>query len=122
MRFTLAALLLLLIAAPANAQLDGNNDEAKVPAYTLPDPLRFADGTPVRSPRDWQRRRAKLVRLFEQNVYGFAPPAPRGMRFRVTEQGPAFAEWATPEVVVAQSQKVEGDEGCGGLFGQEPHP
>lgn len=82
--------LLLLAAQPAHAQLDGNNDEAKVPAYTLPDPLRFADGSPVQSARDWPRRRAELVRLFERNVYGFAPPAPKAMRFTVAEQGPAF--------------------------------
>jgi hypothetical protein len=87
---TALAALLLLAAVPAQAQLDGNSDEAKVPAYTLPDPLRFADGSPVRTARDWPKRRAELVRLFETNVYGFAPAAPKGMRFVVTEQGPAF--------------------------------
>ena len=30
-----------------------NYDEAKVPAYVLPDPLRFADGRPVREAKDW---------------------------------------------------------------------
>lgn len=90
MRAALAALL-LLAAVPAHAQLDGNSDEAKVPAYTLPDPLRFADGTPVHTAKDWRtRRRPELVRLFERNVYGFAPPAPKGMRFAVSEQGSAF--------------------------------
>jgi len=55
-----------LSAGPATAQpLDANYDEAKVPAYTLPDPLRFVDGTPVRDARDWtDRRRAELLRLF----------------------------------------------------------
>ena len=36
-----------------------NYDEAKVPPYTLPDPLVFADGTPVRTARDWTREAAR---------------------------------------------------------------
>ena len=73
--------------AALQAQLDGNADEAKVAPYHLPDPLRAANGSPVRNARDWEaRRRPELVRLFEENVYGFAPPRPRHMRFAVTEQ------------------------------------
>jgi len=64
-----------------------NYDESKVPAYTLPDPLRFEDGTPVRSARDWPRRRAEILALFERHVYGRIPGGrPAGMRFEVLTQ------------------------------------
>ncbi len=79
-----------LSAGPATAQPpDANYDEAKVPAYTLPDPLRFADGTPVRDARDWtDRRRAEVLRLFEANVYGRSPAPPAAMRSVVLETDP----------------------------------
>jgi hypothetical protein len=57
-------------------------DEAKVPAYTLPDPLVCADGTRVTSVSVWKnKRRPELLRLFEKEVYGRAPERPNGMRF-----------------------------------------
>lgn len=57
-------------------------DENKVPPYTLPDPLRFEDGSPVRSARQWPRRRAEIFALFERHVYGRTPAGrPPGLRF-----------------------------------------
>ena len=50
-----------------------NYDESKVGAYTLPDPLTFTNGKPVRTARDWKRRRAELIELFATNVYGHSP-------------------------------------------------
>lgn len=59
-----------------------NYDESKVPSYTLPDPLRFRGGGQVRSAQDWKKRRAEILRLFEQEVYGRTVAArPAGMRF-----------------------------------------
>jgi len=83
------ALVAGLAAGPAAAQpADANYDEAKVPVYTLPDPLRFADGTPVREARDWtDRRRAEVLRLFETHVYGRSPAAPAAS-FVVLETDP----------------------------------
>ena len=41
---------LALVAGPGFAQPPGANyDETRVPAYTLPDPLRFLDGRAVRA-------------------------------------------------------------------------
>lgn len=84
------ALLVVLVAAPAGAQPAGANyDEAKVPAYVLPDPLRFLDGAPVRDAQDWrQRRRGEILRLFESNVYGRSPGPPPAMRLVVVEADP----------------------------------
>lgn len=52
-----------------------NYDEAKVKPYTLPDPLVFADGTPVRTARDWPRRRAEIIGMYESEIYGRIPAA-----------------------------------------------
>jgi hypothetical protein len=55
-----------------------NYDEAKVKPYTLPDPLKFADGTPVRTARDWTRRRDEVIRMYESEIFGRIPAsAPR---------------------------------------------
>ena len=48
-----------------------NYDESKVPSYTLPDPLVFANGSPVRTASDWTtKRRAEVIRLYETAVFG----------------------------------------------------
>ena len=82
----LAPAALLCMATPAGAQLDGNSDEAKVPAYVLPDPLVMADGTRVTSAAQWTaQRRGELLALFERTIYGVAPAAPGAIRFAVTD-------------------------------------
>ncbi len=59
-----------------------NDDEAKEPPYTLPDPLRLADGTTVTNARRWwQQRRPEILSLFEQSVYGKTPDTVQGIRF-----------------------------------------
>jgi hypothetical protein len=74
----IAAVPLALAVAAPPAVIE---DEAKVPPYVLPDPLRFADGTAVADARAWTgRRRPELLRLFESQVYGRTPaggPRPR---------------------------------------------
>lgn len=60
-----------------------NYDESKVGAYTLPDPLIFNNGKPVRSARDWKRRRSEIVELFAANVYGHSPKAPKHISYEV---------------------------------------
>jgi hypothetical protein len=82
----------LASAQPKNAQYD----EAKVPAYTLPDPLRFEDGRAVSSPDAWQKRRAEILKLFETHVYGRSPAPVAAMRFVVAESArDAFSGLAT---------------------------
>lgn len=56
------------------AQTDpGNYDESKVPAYALPDPLVFIDGSKVVTKTDWRRRREEIYKLFGEEVYGIIP-------------------------------------------------
>jgi hypothetical protein len=68
---TAAAILLAsALAQPPKA----NYDEAKVPAYTLPDPLTMRSGEPVRDAATWQqKRRPEIVQLFETQMFGRTP-------------------------------------------------
>src|SRR6266536_3204024 len=98
---TFAAIILSAAAAtpqadrPPAAVVAGipvNYDEALVGTYTLPDPLLLANGKPVRDAKTWnEKRRAEIVRLFEENQYGRSPGRPAAMTFDVFDQGtPAF--------------------------------
>ena len=65
-----------------------NYDEALVGSYTLPDPLRMANGRPVRDSKTWlEKRRPELLRLFEENEYGRSPGRPADMTFDVFDKG-----------------------------------
>ena len=77
-------------ARPASDMVAGipvNYDESKVGTYTLPDPLKFDDGKPVRKAKDWARRRAEIVKIFEAQQYGIAPGRPSDESFEVTDKG-----------------------------------
>lgn len=74
MKLTFLATLLLCFSASLVAQtFVANYDESKMPAYTLPDPLVFNNGLPVKSKSDWKMRRIELVNLFENVEYGTTP-------------------------------------------------
>ena len=62
-----------------------NYDESKVRPYTLPDPLMFSDGSPVRTAQDWAKRRAELVRLYETEIFGRIPTTTPKVTWQVTE-------------------------------------
>src|SRR5437868_4887826 len=74
--------ILVCIGAAAQGP-PANYEESKVGAYTLPDPLRFNNGKPVRTPRDWKRRRTEILELFETNVYGHIPKPPQETSFDI---------------------------------------
>lgn len=70
-----------------------NFDEAKVPSYTLPDVLTLADGKHVTTTTVWeQQRRGELLELFRREIYGFAPPRPENLSFRIVESNPRAME------------------------------
>lgn len=50
-------------------------EEERVPHYTLPDPLRWSSGEMLSGAGDWPARRAEILRLFEEHVYGNTPAA-----------------------------------------------
>jgi hypothetical protein len=81
----LAAALLVLSAPAALAQPPGTNqDEVKVPPYTLPDPLILQSGERVTDAATWEsKRRPEILRLFETHVYGKTPGRPDRLAFEV---------------------------------------
>ena len=61
-----------------------NYDESKAGTFILPDPLVFNNGKPVKTAREWRkRRRAEILQLLETNVYGRSPKPPKHIRFKV---------------------------------------
>jgi hypothetical protein len=54
----------------------------------LPEPLQFLDGKAVRTPREWQSRRAEIRRLFEKYDLGTFPPKPKLDRAVVLDETP----------------------------------
>ena len=62
-----------------------NYDESKVPAYTLPDPLQCRDGSAVQDAAQWtSQRRAELLGLFAEHVYGRSPARNPAQQIKLT--------------------------------------
>lgn len=100
-RAPLAAIWLMLSALAFSEDEPTNTDESKVPAYTLPDPLKATDGKPVKTEKEWRGgRRAEILELFRMNVYGRSPAPPKGLAFeKVSEDRAALGGLATRRIV-----------------------
>ncbi len=87
-----------------------NEDETKVPEYSLPEVLRCADGSAVKTAEDWRwKRRAELLETFAQGMYGVAPPRPVPVYEVLEEAVPALDGKALrKQVRVFFGEKKEG--------------
>lgn len=85
-----SCLALCGVAAGAAVPAPTNYDEDKVPVYTLPDPLVFENGQRVASPAEWLRRRAEILGVLQDQMYGVMPGGPKMLRVETRESGPAF--------------------------------
>jgi len=83
---TCIALCCLLASLTLTAQQkEVNLSEANVPAYTLPDPLRMANGKTVTTAKQWREvQRPYLYHLFETHVYGRFPRTRTQMTYKTT--------------------------------------
>jgi hypothetical protein len=110
----LGMVILLAAASPSRAQTRQrpvNQDESKVPTYTLPDPLILANGQPVKDAETWtKKRRGEILALFENQVYGKMPGPPPSMTFEtISEDKSALGGKATrKEVAVLLTGKRDG--------------
>ena len=83
LRITVPGAILLFFLTPVFAQ-EPNYDEAKVPSYTVPDPLMLSNGKKVTQPGTWTaQRRKEILQLFREEMYGKSPGKPAAMRFEV---------------------------------------
>ena len=85
-----------------------NYVEANVPSYELPDPLRNADGTTVRTAADWPQRRAEILELFREQMYGRRPGLPDELTFHVVEEDANALDGAATLKRVAIRSRHEG--------------
>lgn len=104
------------VARPASNMVAGipvNYDESKVGTYTLPDPLKLDNGKPVRDAKTWvKKRRPEILKIFETQQYGIAPPRPADESFEVTDKGtPALEGKAIrKQVTIHLSKDPDGPE------------
>ncbi len=85
------ACVLFLGGSSVVAQPKGfNYDESKVPKFELPDSLIFDDGSPVKSVADWKKRRAEVLQLFRDHVYGNAPKLRGGLKVKLLSEEEAL--------------------------------
>lgn len=98
-RFSLLPIFVWVVAMtissnPGFAQRPGiNQDESKVPTFTLPETLVCSDGTEVDTFEVWEeKRRPEVLQLFADHVYGNVPNkktavtfAPKGESWKVLD-------------------------------------
>ena len=104
------SLALLSISAEA-AKFVPNYDEAKVPEYTLPDPLIDSHGKPVTDAKTWTDvRRPEILALFEKEIYGKAPGRPEALWFETALVDPDALDGRAvrKEVVVHFTKEANG--------------
>ncbi len=66
---------------------ESNYDEAKVPQYTLPDPLKTQAGKMVKNKNQWEKvRKPEILNLFEENVYGTVPKDYDSIKYSVIHE------------------------------------
>ncbi len=92
MKKLIIAFILIFLVTQLQAQdhNEANYDESKVPAYTLPDVLKTSANTPVKNKMTWEKvRRAEILKLFEDNIYGQMPKKYSSIKYSVTKENAA---------------------------------
>src|SRR2546426_4038068 len=86
-RFALVFVFCAAVCAMVGAGQESRKPADELPEIKeLPDPFTFADGTRVRTEKDWARRRLELKDLFQDYMYGHLPPKPQKMAIKKGER------------------------------------
>ena len=88
-RAFIASLLVLPMSSVAQEKkFVPNYDEAKIPAYTLPNPLALSDGSTIRTKEEWETKgRPATLKLITEQMYGVAPIGkPEGLTFELDKE------------------------------------
>ena len=64
-----------------------NYDESRVMPYTVEDPLVFTNGSVVKTTMDWLVRRAEILDMFANEMFGREPPVPEVVVTERIEEG-----------------------------------
>jgi len=92
---------LLLFPLKSMSQTPANYDESKVPALVLPDPFVSEKGKLIQTVADWETfRRAEIMQLFQDEVYGQIPKDFDRISFEV------ISETANPYPDIAELEEV----------------
>ena len=75
LQFPLQLPLMRNLSAQEKLAFVPNYDESKVPQYKLPDPLLDQNAVAVKDSSAWLQRRAEILKLFQEHVFGQSPEA-----------------------------------------------
>ena len=85
-----------------------NYDEDKIPTYELPDPLLMNNGKRVKNARQWtNKRRAEILEIFAQEMYGHIPARPEGLHFKKMSEETVYKGLGIRKVVRVYLDKAE---------------
>lgn len=100
---TFAAIVLSTVVAAAAAAAE----------LKLPDPLVLTNGTPVKTAAEWPQRRAELIELFRETIYGRAPVGrPDSLKFEVFDSATNAMEGKATRKQVKITFRGPGGEGA----------
>ena len=86
-KILIGAMLLTNVTKGASSDWPINQDETKVGPYVLPELMKTADGSGVKTSDEWRwSRRPELVKVFEEGMFGKAPRRP-ALVYQVLEEG-----------------------------------
>lgn len=91
--FLIIVCLWLVPYSGISQEFTPNYDEAKIPAYELPDPLITSSGEKVTTASQWENhRRAEILKIFEEQMFGAVPPMDVEVSWQVEEKSGSVLE------------------------------